>query len=395
MKHPLKALFMSAFFIFFLLKTQAQIYPFLGANTAQSSSDYDWLKIENRFVEVIFPEGHEKEAQRSARALEQFAAVSGENLGIKKPQKFPLILRPQMALPNGFVTLAPRRSEWFLHQSINPLVGGMDFIEALAIHEYRHINQFDFSFRNTNKLGYWFFGEFGQAFLAGAGMPNWYFEGDAVWAETFFTEGGRGRSPRFWARLKAMVLSEQFPKYDELAGRSYRTILPNHYVFGYFLIARAYKYFGDDFWKKVYTDVTQLGIDPYRIYRKFEEHSGVEFEQFLYDTLVELKEQWEKEGDRLPKVARFAPYRELRYPIGDQGRVYSLQQGINSFWQLYSGKNKIKDIPTNPRLSKIDIKRGKAGLYPIPTSFEVWFSKLLGPLSLRYEKGQHCCLNKR
>lgn len=355
----------SYLFLFLLLgittPLQSQISPFLGANTAQSDSSHEWWQLENDYVTVYYPKAYENEAIRAANLTEKYASSSGKNLGIKTPKKFPLVLRPEVAIPNGFVTLMPRRSEWFIHQSFTPFVGGLDFFEALAIHEYRHINQFDFSFRSTNNMGYYLFGEMGVALLNAFGLPSWFYEGDAVWAETFYTEGGRGRSPRFWARLKALLLSDQIPTYDELIGRTYKTILPNHYVFGHFLVARAYREFGANFWQRVLDDIMDFAINPYRIYQKFEENSGVPFEKFYADTLKELKDRWEINGAKLKKVDRFATgFKEVRFPLEDQGNTYYLKRELNGFWTLFQeGKGAIKELPVSPSQSKVDLKNGR------------------------------------
>ncbi len=356
-------LFLFFFLLSFLLglpSSFSQISPFIGANSGQSDSTHEWWSLENDYVKVYYPKNWEDEAIRAAHLTEKFAKASGKNLGIAKPKKFPLILRPEVARPNGFVTLMPRRSEWFFHQSFTPFVGGLDFFDALAIHEYRHINQFDFSFRSTNMMGYYLFGEMGVALLNAFGLPSWFYEGDAVWAETFYTEGGRGRSPRFWARLKALVLSDQIPTYDELIGRSYKTVLPNHYVFGHFLVSRAYRLFGQNFWRRVLDDVMDLAINPYRIYQKFEENSGVPFEKFYNDTLKELKNRWQMNGAKLPKVEKFAEgYKETRFPLEDGSKLYYLERELNGFWTLVDQEGQaIRELPLSPTNSKVDLKKG-------------------------------------
>lgn len=355
----------SYLFLFFLFALSAPLYsqisPFIGANTAQSDSSHEWWELENDYVKVYYPKAWENEAIRAAELTEKYATSSGENLGIKKPKKFPLVLRPEVAQPNGFVTLMPRRSEWFIHQSFTPFVGGLDFFEALAIHEYRHINQFDFSFRSTNNMGYYLFGEMGVALLNAFGLPSWFYEGDAVWAETFYTEGGRGRSPRFWARLKALLLSGQIPTYDEFVGRTYKTVLPNHYVFGHFLVSRAYREFGPKFWQRVLDDVMDFALNPYRIYQKFGENSGVPFEKFYNDTLKELKDLWEINGAKLKKVEKFAEgYREVRFPLVDGNETYYLKRELNGFWTLHKkGSGALKELPISPSNSKVDLKNGR------------------------------------
>lgn len=350
------------FFSFSFGQVRGQITPFLSPDTSQSAPDYSWGVIENEFVEVLFPKEWEADAQRAAHLIKRYSEVSGKTYGISKPEKFPLILRPEVALPNGFVTWMPRRSEWFIHQSYTPFIGGLDFFQALAIHEYRHVNQFDYSLKSTNKLAYILFGEFGVAVMNAIGIPNWFFEGDAVWAETKYTNGGRGRSPRFHARLKGLLLSNQIPTYDELVGRSYKTRLPNHYVFGYYLVERAVRLYGEDFWQKVFKDVTSFALNPYRIYSKFEDHSKVEFEVFVQDTFMELKKSWEAKGDRLPKSEKFAEgYQDVRFPLEDRGKAYFLKRGLNEYWGLYERGNDepLGKINLSPSVSKVDLKNGK------------------------------------
>lgn len=352
---------LAPFFYFHCGKALAQVNPFVGVNTAQSSSDHHWMSLENDFVEVIYPQGYEQEATRAAHLVEHFSGQAGKSYSIERPKKFPLVLRPEVALPNGFVTLAPRRSEWFFHQAFNPFVGGLDFFEALAIHEYRHINQFDFSFRSTNMFGYYLFGEFGVAVLNSIGIPGWFWEGDAVWAETYYTKGGRGRSPRFWARLKALLLSSQTPTYDELQGRTLKTILPNHYVFGHFLVSRAYRLYGANFWQRVFKGVTGFSISPYRIYHKFEELTGIEWEQYVAETFKELKDKWEINGDKLKKVDKYADgYVERRYPMQDGNKLYFLKRELNGFWELHERQQGfIREVPLIASFSKVDLKKGK------------------------------------
>ena len=340
----------------------AQIRPFVGQDTSQSDTNHSWRKAKNEFVEVYFPEGYELDAAKALYYTRAFAPVAGLSYGITKPKKFPLIIRPEMANPNGFVTWMPRRSEWYSHQSFTPFIGGLDFFQALAIHEYRHINQFDYSLQSTNQWIYTFFGELGIALMNGLSLPSWFMEGDAVWAETKYTKGGRGRSPRFSARLKALILSGQIPSYDELIGRSYKTRLPNHYVFGHHFVYRARYLFGDDFWTKVFSSITSFPLNPYRIYQKFREHSGIDWEDFVRDTFQELKLSWEAKGDRLPKIKKFQEgYKEIRYPLEDGGEVFYLKRNLNDYWSLYKygEQKKIGELNLSPDLSKVDLHKGK------------------------------------
>jgi len=346
-----------AFFIT-IVGLMGMVVPILaqGVSLGQSRSDLDWLEFETPFVRIIYPQGRQKDAEKIAGFLESYSSVVGSHYGIDKPAQFPLILRPGLALPNGFVTLGPRRSEWFAHETFSPFIGGLNFYQALAIHEYRHIIQYDYNYRSNNRFGYYFFGEFGWSVLSAIGLPSWFFEGDAVYAETFYTDAGRGRSPRFLARLKALVLTNQIPSYDEFVGGSYKTFLPNHYTYGFALVTRARRLYGDDFWAKVVDDVATFSLSPYRIYSAIERASGVSFKTFYEDTFRDLKKQWQASGDQL-EVSEETYERQL-FPFFDNARAYLLKRGLNQFWGLYQNgvSQALAEFPINPDLSKVDLK---------------------------------------
>src|SRR5690606_25857160 len=106
----------------------------------------------------------------------------------KGPAKISIFLQNQGTTANGFVTLSPRRSEFF---AIPPQeFDYQDWLNSLAVHELRHVVQFD-------KLS----GKFKPPFeglglaLLGITLPPWFTEGDAVNIETALTPAGRGRQP--------------------------------------------------------------------------------------------------------------------------------------------------------------------------------------------------------
>ncbi len=330
-----------------------------GVSLSQSDSSYDWMELETPFVKLIFPKGREKDALKIAGLVDSYAPYVGVDFNIEKLEQFPLILRPGLAMPNGFVTLGPRRSEWFAHESFSPFLGGLNFYQALAIHEYRHITQFDYNYRSNNKFGYYLFGEFGSSILLGVGLPSWYFEGDAVYAESFYTNGGRGKSPRFLARLKALVLSGQVPSYDEFVGGSYKNFLPNHYTYGHVLVTRARRKYGDKFWAKVVDNVATFSLNPYRIYSAIETFSGVSFKQFYNETFEELKDMWQEEGDHLKKTAEV--YERQLFPFFDGGSKYLLKKSLNSYWGVFKNEDRepLVELPLSPELSKVDLKNDR------------------------------------
>ena len=127
-------------------------------------------------------------------------------------KKFPIILHNHYGLSNGFVAWLPRRSEFY---TLSPsqdhsLVGNNSWLNTLAIHEYRHVAQQEFALSKLLfKLAALFNGELWPATLTSIHFPDWYFEGDAIMAETTLSNYGRGREANL-TRL-ARMQSIEYP----------------------------------------------------------------------------------------------------------------------------------------------------------------------------------------
>lgn len=350
-------IFLSLFFISTL--AQAQL------DTMQDRPDIVWSEIESRDFKVVYPAHMKPKAQYILNLLQYYKESASETYD-EDTRKYTLILRSELASPNGFVTLMPRRTEWFSASAISPVVSSLEWYQSLAIHEYRHMVQFDFIKRPHVQWGYWLFGDLGGAALMAITAPPWYFEGDAVWAETVLSNAGRGRAPRFSARMKSLMVNNEIPTYDEFYGGVYDTYLPNHYVYGYFLITSANKKYGDKTWKKVIDRAALRPYNLYTFYNAFKEVTGDDFMDFYHESMQELQTQWKAE-----EIAETQNSNELYtrydYPMVDEEKLYFLKWDLDSFWALYRSETlsdgtkatKIKELNISPTLSKVDLKRGK------------------------------------
>lgn len=320
----------------------------------QSPSSTQWKTIENDFVKVIYPETFKSRAVYVANLIQHYSEVVGLSYGIRKPRKVTLIIRDQMAEPNGFVTVAPRRTEWYGSANYSPIVGATEWYQTLSIHEYRHVQQGDAFNQHSVKWFDAFFGDIGIALADAMVNKSWMKEGDAVYAETKYTDAGRGRSPRFMARLKGLLMGRATPTYDQFISGSYQDSLVNQYVYGYILISRAYQKFGDDFWGKV-NDRNSRGPHPWRFERAFRAISGVTFKQFYDETFAELRMAWA--GDAFPDLKK-AEFSVSTDPKRVQDSVYFVRYDLNHLPALYrqtgNALEKVVEIPYAGELGRLD-----------------------------------------
>jgi hypothetical protein len=193
-----------------------------------------WYQLKTPHFNIIYPEGFTEQGQRMANTMEHIYGPAAASLGVKPRKNFPLILQNQTSISNGFVTVGPRRSEFFTMspQKAN-LLGNNDWLDMLALHEYRHVVQYDKS--RTGFTGFIrnIFGEYSQAAIANVTVPSWFWEGDAVGIETALSKSGRGRIPQFSAAYRANLLTYGPYNYNKQYLRSFKDNIPNQYVIGY------------------------------------------------------------------------------------------------------------------------------------------------------------------
>ncbi|NBW37903.1 MAG: hypothetical protein EBR30_23370 [Cytophagia bacterium] len=176
-----------------------------------------WQQVNTPSIRVIYPRGVEAEAQRVANTLEHIRLAESRTLG-KAPRKINIILQNQSSISNAFVSLAPRRSEFFMMPSQNyNFLGSNDWLNLLAVHEYRHVVQFENAITGFNKLFYYAFGPATTAAMANIAVPSWFWEGDAVALETGLTGSGRGRIPNFNMNFRTNLLEGRTFNYKEMA----------------------------------------------------------------------------------------------------------------------------------------------------------------------------------
>lgn len=314
--------------------------PALGAN--QNPPGVRWSVIETPHFEVIYPREMESEGQRAANTLEHVYDAVSRTLG-RAPRRISIVLQGQRTDANGFITLAPRHGEWFAappHGS--DLLGANDWFELLAVHETRHVVQFDRLDAGLTHVAYWLFGEMGWATLASLAAPSWYWEGDAVGTETALSHSGRGRLPEFMADERAIRGSGRHDSYAKAMWGSYRDFVPNYYVLGYAITTHVKRHYGADAWRRVLQRSSRIAPWPNAFSIALRRVTGKSAPALYREAMQELDSIWRSQlGDEeitaatpLRRGARASFTNDLFPQQAADGSVIVLRWGMDDIPQL-------------------------------------------------------------
>jgi hypothetical protein len=250
-----------------------------------------WKQINTDTARIIFPVGLDSEAQQVAAIVH---ALSRNTLYTVGPQqrKINIVFQNQITISNGYVQLAPFLSEFELTADQNSFeLGSLPWQQQLAIHEYRHVQQYNNYRVGLSKVFYYLFGEGGQELANDLSLPNWFWEGDAVYQETLVSKQGRGRLPYFFNGYRALWAGGKDYSWMKLRNGSLRDYTPDWYPPGYMLVAYGREQFGHEFWKQVALDAASFKGVFYPLQKGIEKYSGMTFTQFRAKAFDHFKEQ--------------------------------------------------------------------------------------------------------
>jgi hypothetical protein len=233
-------------------------------NQGTDPASIKWKQINTSHFRLIYPACFETNAQNLANLLESSYSKASATLGCK-PRKLPVIFHTQDVTANAFSVLAPRRMEYYTCPPQNTYA--QNWLEQLAIHEFRHTVQSDKLNQGFTKVLSYIFGEQGTGAVLGLFVPLWFMEGDAVCTETGLSHSGRGRIPAFEMELRAQLLEKGRYSYDKAVYGSYSDFVSDHYSLGYQLAAYARKTYGKEVWSEVLNNVAKkpFTIAPFDI----------------------------------------------------------------------------------------------------------------------------------
>ena len=331
--------------MFFCLPNLILVIKSSGQELETLPASTKWSQIQTENFEIIFQNGFEYEANRTANILETIHSPASQSLGIK-PRTFSVILQNQNALSNGFVTIGPRRSEFFTtYSQDNKKLGNVDWLEHLAVHEYRHMVQFEKAYKPAiNKLMYLAFGEYGVGFSAGIAAPSWFWEGDAVGIETSVTRTGRGRTPNFALQFKTNLLEKGGFNYNKQHLTSFKDLVPNHYRTGYFMTTYFKRKYGVDIWDKIIDRSFRFPFIPFVFSNAIKKETGLNLIQNYKGMISEMTDLYNEQTKSISENIRTTinkrkgnVYTNYHYPKKvDSGRIIALKSGFSDTQKIVS-----------------------------------------------------------
>jgi hypothetical protein len=216
-------------------------------STGQDPASTRWFQLKTDRSRILFPDGSQSQAQYLAGILDLAMPAEIHTLRAKVP-RMPILLHTRSAQSNGITTWAPRRIE--LYPCPPQDTYAEEWLEQLAVHEYRHAVQISKMNQGFTNALYYILGEQATGAVLGLFLPPWFLEGDATVTETALSSTGRGRMPSFSARLRAQLIEKGCYSFDKATLGSYKTFIPDSYELGYHLVAVSRMMFGPELWNK-------------------------------------------------------------------------------------------------------------------------------------------------
>ena len=239
-----------------------------------------WKQINTDTVRIVFPAGYQRQAAEIAGIVHRLGRQTTSTLG-HDFRKVSIVLQPQTTISNGYVGLGPWRSEFYLTTPQNSFdLGSLSWHRTLALHEYRHVQQYNNFRKGISKGFYYLFGEQGLELVNSAAVPNWFWEGDAVYQETSLSEQGRGRLPSFFNGYRSLWSAHKHYSWMKLRNGSLRDFVPDHYKLGYMMVAYGREKYGADVWGKITDEAVRYKGLFYPFQRAVKKYTGKDYKTF-------------------------------------------------------------------------------------------------------------------
>ncbi len=323
-------------------------------DTEQNPLSVKWRQINISGFKIIYPTELEKEAQRMANTLPKIYPFVGRSLNQQKTT-IPIVLQNRGTLANGFVQLAPKKSQFYTTPPQQ--FDSQDWLNNLAVHELRHVAQFD---KLTGGRG----SEIYFAYL-GISVPTWLFEGDAVSTETSLTRAGRGRQPSWIMPFRTSVLNGKSFSYSKAYFGSNKDQTPGYYQLGYLLTSQLRKEFGKNSVDSILEDIRKRPLRLYPFSKSLKKMTGKNTNQWYKYATEQFKNKW---------LAQDSANQSEHYTSINQESAFA----TNYFLPTTFKGNQILTLKQSkaapPTFVLIDSTKNEEKLFSIAYQEQPWFS---------------------
>lgn len=275
-----------------------------GAQFYSTGSDpllLHWRRLERPLWRIEADSAALGWAQKADQELQRIVPLTYSDFPLTRQRRVDVVVHSRTAYSNGLVAWAPKRLEAYAYD--NAQDDCVPWVQHLMAHEYRHVAQMQTTVYHFSRF---MAGLFGQQFLGlevGAFVPNWALEGDAVWAETRYTAGGRGRRGDFLQQMRAQSLQGRTPSYGQAYFGSYRRRLPDYYHMGYYIVSATERGFGRN---PIPGALLRVGRQPFSFVpfnRELHLQMGMRKMSLYKWSLSQWGQQWQQEAQaRAPRL---------------------------------------------------------------------------------------------
>lgn len=346
MKHS--AFYLCAIILFYCNSTYAQY------NTpGNHPSTVKWKYIKNNKIKVIFPDSTLEQAKRIANVITYINKEKHISVG-DKSFKLDLLLNTNNVEANGYVALAPFRSEFYATgMQNNQFLGTMNWLDNLSIHEYRHALQFSNTRHGLTNFAYYLGGESAWSLVNTLAIPSWYWEGDAVHSETLLSENGRGRLPGFFEEQRALFLNDRNYNYMQMRNGSFKNLIPDHYTMGFNMINYGRNHYDEKIWARVLAGGSSFG-SFYPFSKALKKETGLSTSHFYKESYAALKEKWMEELETMTitettliTIKPKSVVTNYTYPkVLDDGSIICLKSSFDEITKLVQIKDGAEKVLT-------------------------------------------------
>jgi len=292
---------MRKFFVSFLFLFCISNHLLYAQNIGVNRGSIKWQQINNTAARIIFPNGQDSLAQRVATIADALAKNHRSTIG-SNLQKIDIIIQSENTVSNAYVGLGPYRSELYMTPPQNPFfLGANGWADLLTIHEFRHVQQFSNFNVGLSKVGTLLGGQYGRAIANNLAIPDWFWEGDAIWNETIHSRQGRGRLPYFFNGYRSLDKEEKKYSWMKLRNGSFKDYVPNHYDLGYLLVAHGREKYGDTIWRNITQDAASFRNLFYPMQKAVKRNTGTDYGQFVKEAFAHFETQWQQQQYREPQ----------------------------------------------------------------------------------------------